>query len=220
MKIGLPLANLAARLALIQLAAYKHFVVENPWASHLWLLPSWQSVLRDTRTCFTYLDQCQYGLKDMNNQFTQKPTCFVASHKLLVEHLRRICKHTHVHSPLAGSIGGISKCKFAQVWPIALCEAIMQGIITLKRHLRQQTSLAFPAETLCPGCRQHAHRGDSRHNRGPACRFPFDTADVWTCPSCVKNQHVHNIGHTRIPGECRWATASVRAISSLSLIHI
>ena len=220
LRVGLPLANLAARIATIQMAAGRHFITENPWSSALWKLPSWLVVLKDSRVRVAYIDQCMYGLKDMNHEFSKKPTAIVASHELLVRFLQLRCTGQHTHSPLAGTIRGVSKTAFAQTWPLALCQAIIKGICALKKFYDQQSQsyrmTAYPVETICPGCKQHASRGDSRHNRGPACKFPYDDPEVWKCLSCVKHQHVHNSAHTRIVGECKWGTASSRTTSKRS----
>lgn len=215
LSIGLPLANLAARIATLQMAAGRHFIAENPWPSALWKLPAWVTILKDARVRVAYVDQCMYDLKDMNNMFTKKPTAFVASHELLISFLNLKCDgQSHVHSHLAGSIRGVPKTSFAQTWTLKLCMAIIKGISKLKRFYDKQYLVfcltAYPVEILCPGCKQHASRGSDRHNRGPACRFPYDSPEIWTCPSCIKHQHVHNPDHTKIPGECKWGTAQTR----------
>ena len=213
--LGKPLAEFCARVALFQMSHRRHFLCENPRQSNLWSLPVWKAVMQDVRISIAYVDQCMFGLCSSDNKLHKKPTAFVASHYALVNLLRRKCDGSHQHDQIAGSLHGISKAKFAQVWPARLCEAIIQGIINLIRlRARDSYCAAYPITVVCPGCKSHAARGMSSHNRGPGCKFPYDTSEVWTCPMCNANKHVHHQGHSRIVGECRWATAGARATSS------
>ena len=213
---GLPLANLAAWLALFQLASGRHFICENPWTSKLWQLPLWQKVLRDPRVFWSYADQCMWGLVDQDGDPTKKPTAFVCSDEQLADDLHRACDGSHKHSQLAGSLHGMSKTAFAQIWPDELCEAIVQAVIKLLHRMRYRQQ-AYPqdasasADGVCPACKQHAARDDSRHNRGKQCRFPNDVSVDWSCPGCAKHQHVSAPLHNKLPGQCRWATTTTRS---------
>ena len=212
MDIALPLAILAARLATFQYTQGRYFLVENPWLSKLWYLPCWQTVLKLPGVLFSYIDQCAYGLVTIDDEPTKKPTCFVSNHASLLHYLQRTCKGDHIHTLLAGASGGISRCKFAQAWPPMLCIAIVQGIEKLKLWL--QYYVFFPATVStepCPACKQHMASDDNRHTRTGACRFPQFTPANWLCPACVEHKHSKHSSHTHITGECRWATAAVRA---------
>ena len=191
MAIGLPLAILAAKVATIQMAGNRHFLCENPWASQLWNLQEWQTILRDCRVRTACCDQCQFGLCDKAGVPTQKATAFVASHELLVAPLRRYCSKQHQHSQLAGSLLGESKCHYAQTWPLKLCHAIVDAIIKLKKHVAVTAypAIASSSTDLCKACKSHARRDDVRHTRIGNCRFPFDVAREWSCKACKLHTH-------------------------------
>ena len=216
MDVGLPLAVFAAKVALEQMTHDRHFLCENPWSSHLWKLPCWKAVLQDVRCTFVYCDQCMLGLVDCEGHPTQKATAFVASHELLLRKLNVKCPGLHDHVVLAGSANGMSRTKFAQVWPRRLCETIIDNIIQLMKYARLMYPISLPVAEVCPGCKSHAARGSGTHNRGAGCRFPYDIAEVWTCEACVRHKHVHNPDHTKISGQCRWATALKRAATTRS----
>ncbi len=219
LRIGIPLANLAARLAWIQLNNGRHFLAENPWASALWKLPSWQRLLLDARVHWTYVDQCQYNLVDMDGNPTMKPTAFVGSDEKMLDELHRVCPKDHQHSQLVGALHGVNKTRFAQTWTLELCTAIVKAVINLIRRMNV-SRYAYPAsaskpevavaEKPCPGCKQHASRDDDRHTRGSTCRYPHDISRSWECPSCKTYKHVSHPGHVRVAGICRWAEASKR----------
>ena len=215
---GIPLANLAATVARVQLDNGCHFMAENPWLSRMWHLPSWQVLLRDPRVFYCYLDQCAYKLKDAEGLLTKKPTAFVCSDEAFADELHKVCKCTQPHSQLVGTLQGQNKTAFAQVWPMDLCEAIVQAVINLRQRWQKQRSYPVVAEGAapsvdnrpCAACKQHAARDDDRHNRGNKCKFPNDIGITWKCGACSKYQHVHHPGHSKVEGECRWATAPKR----------
>ena len=210
MLTGLPLAKLAARIAVFQDESGRYFLCENPWLSKLWSLACWLSVLSRSRVCFSYLDQCAYGLTTIDKEPTMKPTCFVANHLALLFYLRRTCNGMHIHIHLAGSSQGISRTKYAQTWPVQLCDSIVKGILLLKRQLMY---IAFPAvsSAVCGACKQNASSDDNRHIREGNCRFPNAVPANWLCPACTQHKHSKHNEHSHIPGECKWASVVPRA---------
>ena len=149
----------------------------------------------------------------------------VASSELLVRRLRLRCSGRHPHSVLAGSLNGVPKCKQSQIWPIKLCQYIIEGIVDVKNSRKANAQRgthahnAYPASSsssslpapACPGCQSHCARDDDRHTRvAGVCRYPFDVAAVWTCKACKKHQHVHHPDHTKDPVGCRYGSAQTR----------
>ena len=126
--IGKPLAIFCARVAMAQMSEARHFICENPWSSHLWQLPVWESILKDPRVRTAYADQCQFGLMSLDKVLHKKPTAFVASHELLVDSLCRECDGKHEHEVIAGSSHGVPCAKHSQIWPKQLCERIIHNI--------------------------------------------------------------------------------------------
>ena len=212
MEMGLPLVELAAKIALFQYTHNRFFIVENPWLSKLWYLPCWQVILKLAGVFTSYVDQCAYGLVTIDNEPTKKPTAFVANHVALLQYLHGTCTKDHTHTLLAGNSQGVSRCKYAQAWPPMLCVAIVKGIVKLKLLL--QYNVAYPVVALeqrCPACKQHMAADDNRHIRQNACRYPSHTPANWLCQACSEHKHSKHSSHTHIVGECRWATVVPRA---------
>ena len=154
--IGEKLAKLIGEVCLFQLQQGRHFIVENPEQSEIWQLSIFKQLLQDKRVAQATMHPCMVGLVDPENMPTKKPTLFIASAESLIKRLRIKCVGKHQHALLAGSALGVSRCKFAQVWPRRLVELIAEGIIeTLKSSHK-----AFPAiddpyggaqVNVCPG---------------------------------------------------------------------
>ena len=214
-KAALPLALLAAKVAQFQLDNGRHFIAENPWSSSLWQLPCWAKILRDSRVCTAYTEQCAFEIRDPAGIHTKKPTAFVASSELLLFRLRKTCDGTHPHEVLAGSINGISRCRYAQTWTKQLCEAVVAGILDV---IATTTHKHYPVAAVplapCAACKQHAARDDPRHSRAGACRFPDDAPIEWSCGACKAFKHSSHSAHNHVVGECRWATVQPRASGS------
>ena len=213
---GTALANLTASLCMHQLLTGRHFLIENPWGSAIWSLPSFLKLLAMPNVAFAQLDQCMVGLTDPENQPTLKSTCFLGSCETMVERLRIRCDKSHRHAQLAGAVNGTSRCKYAQVWPRRLCELIILGIIAT---LNKVSISQFPTKvsvdpnggtTVCRGCIAHAAKHDPRHTRVPnVCRFPNDVDLVWGCVSCRKFLPSTHSTHA-FDDTCQWTSAAVR----------
>lgn len=206
-RVGKKLADLAADVCLYQLYNGRHFIAENPRTSQLWDLESWKEVLRHSVS--VVLDQCSVGLKDPTGVPTLKPTLIVASDWTLIKRLNRRCSGQHTHAQLAGSVDGISRCRYAQVWPRKMIELIVDGIEEL---LHKKISMpVFPAARFsCPGCRAHVARHDPRHDRGEDCKFPYDDSIQWSCAACQVFKPSNASGHSYEYGDCQWAEARTR----------
>lgn len=206
-RTGLPLAKLASRIFNYQITHGRHAILENPWGSDIWKLPEYVSLLAHPCTVVAYVDQCAFGLKDFDNMLMKKPTGFMATDERLIAFLRRRCSNDHQHALVAGSSGGTSRSRQAQVWPIRLCEAIVKGIVAVLR----QRHYFYPATVVkfqCPACRGHAAQDDSRHTRDKNCKFPAVAPSLYDCMACKTHKHSKHPLHDRIAGRCRYAGVS------------
>ena len=176
--VGLPLAELACQAAEFQSQHGLHWLIENPWSSRMWQLPCFIRLQQRVTTFEVKCDQCQVGLKDPAGVPTLKPIQFMSSSMTLIKRLNLQCTHDHERAQIAGSVQGMARSKFAQTWPRQLCERIVSGIQELLGHQhKSEREQAFPAAEApvvqdCPGCRAHAYKGDPRHTRRGAYRFP------------------------------------------------
>ena len=221
LRIGKPLADLAALVAETQINNQRFFLCENPWSSKLWELPSWKRVFSYPNVVFSYADQCAYGLVSVEGLPTKKPTCFVSNHPMLIDRLKKCCTCSVPHVQLAGNSQGISRTSFAQTWPYKLCDAIVQSILDLKisrnseaKALSKSKHTVYPAVrklTTCPGCKQNAAGDDTRHTRDDDCRSKHIAPVNWLCPACSMHKHSSHKDHTHVVGVCRWADAPKRA---------
>ena len=225
-KIGKALADLTAEIALWQLQNHRHFVIENPATSDMWALPKMTQVRQHENAVEIVCDQCMLGLRDPAGHLTRKSTKFLASDIRLIQRLGKRCDKSHYHEPLAGNVNGISRCKYAQVWPRRLLELLALGISeTLSSSNSKQSSypavqsssLSSEQPGICPGCRAHARKDDVRHDRRPGiCKFPLSAERQWDCPSCRMHRGSTHTGHT-FDETCQWSEAPVRRRGSTRL---
>ena len=221
-KIGKALADLTAEICIWQVQHGRHFVIENPATSDMWDLPKMKELRHHSNTVEITCDQCMLGLRDPEGHFTRKSTKFIASDIRLIQRLGKRCDHSHHHEPLAGNVNGISRCKYAQVWPRRLLELLAMGILETLRDKKSSASM-YPAVSssdppaICPGCRAHARRDDTRHTRTPGvCKFPRTAERQWDCPSCRMHRGSTHTGHT-FDETCQWSEAPVRRRGSYRL---
>ena len=63
----------------------------------------------------------------------------------------------------------------------------------------------------CPGCSNRHSRDHWSHNREiDDCSCPFDSPKIWDCDACNEGVDRYRLGHSGIPGECRWEEIGVR----------
>ena len=159
---------------------------------------------------YAYCDQCMIGLADPEGVPTKKPTLFVASAECLIRRLRLRCNGEHKHALLAGSVLGISRCKFAQVWPRRLVEKLASGVMECIQTKHVSAYPVGPAP-VCKGCRAHAHKSDPRHTRElNVCAHPYEETVTWDCPACKLFRASTHSGHSW-DADCQWTTAPQRA---------
>ena len=215
---GLPLATLCAETATWQLSRGKHFVIEQPRNSAMFSLECWRPIVEFSHSA--YCDQCRFALRNHKGQALQKPTIFVASSPLLLNHVSgRFCFGNHLHGKVTTE---------AQKWTIRLCTALARGICDLLSAMKEEdvsqakvsrttvnrglneTNKSFHVRSFptftCPGCRGHTRKDDPRHTRDEGCKHRDVEQTTWTCPACVKHQPRSSDKHSLGP-DCRWAIA-------------
>lgn len=127
-KIGEILAKFAAEVASIQLAANRHFLIENPRGNDIFGLSAFHSLWNTGKVVEVTFPQCALGLMIYGEPIL-KFTIFWVSSTIFAETFRHLrCTHKW-HGELQGS----GKTKLAQVWPYKMCAAIAQGMLNVMR---------------------------------------------------------------------------------------
>ena len=98
-----PLVNFAARLAREQLERGRHFVIENPFGSAAWKLPSLRFLRRHPLSKQVVVDMCRFGLRGPAGLLHKKPTrLLTSSPAVLSKMLNKRCTGLHQHEPVMG----------------------------------------------------------------------------------------------------------------------
>ena len=98
-----PLVNFAARLAREQLEGGRHFVIENPFGSAAWKLPSLRLLRRHPLCRQVVVDMCRFGLRGPAGLLHKKPTrLLTSSQAVLSKMLNKRCTGLHQHEPVMG----------------------------------------------------------------------------------------------------------------------
>ena len=216
-KLSVPLARLSGDIAIKQVKAGRHYLVEQPQGSGLYQEPQWKEL--ESSAHKVILDQCMVGLAMQKSPHwpVRKTTEIWASDERLVMYLQNLrCDGSHPHAHIGSwSQDGHPTVRSSdmQVWPLELCERIAAGVSECVMHMQSQRYVfAFPeaaageVEITCPGCRGHIRREDPRHDRGPGCKFRDVEAMVWECDGCKHHRHRNHPSHTNGP-DCRWSIA-------------
>ena len=198
--MGLPLAKLCAAIAMFQVQAGRHYVVEQPRGSDMFQLPEWQALVDVSYKC--QFDQCQLGLKEKCPPYLPllKPTEMWSSHPTITQHLAGL--HCNKQHESHGKVNSE-----AQVWPIQLCNKLAVGIAELM--ISSQTKKQYFPTYDCPGCRGHARKDDKRHTRDSTCKWKDVEPMEWGCEACQRHRPRSHTSHTFGP-DCQWAIAATR----------
>ena len=142
-KVSVPLAKLAALVALRQMSEGRHFVAEHPQGSDLWSLTEWVQLDQRFTVHKVNVDQCMLGLRGpRTGHLIKKPTTFWASDSRLIARLRNHrCDGRHVHADLAATSPDKphEKAKNAARWPLRLCHLLAAGCEeVIREHHRRR----------------------------------------------------------------------------------
>ena len=207
--IGKPLAELCAKIAQLQHSQSRYYIIENPWGSAIWSLPSFQQLMSFSHTA--YCEQCCFGLVDMNGSPSLKPTAFISNSLDLISNLNAVCGGRHsFHAPLAGKLYGVPKTKFAQRWPHQLCKTIVENVHKVcfqSKNRYTSTTRAKQFLSTCCGnacsCSQTA--ADPKYTKHEYVFAGSEPATAQTsCPGCKSHAYRRDPRHTRVPGVCKF----------------
>ncbi len=132
------------KIVLKRLQRGRKVLVENPWASELWLTIPMDKLIQQAPQDaesgepleLIRGDQCEYGLCDQQSGLPHlKPTGFLTASPGVKKQLSRRCQGLHVHQPLEGG----RRTKEAQQWPERLCKAMLDGFLA---ELHERTVMA------------------------------------------------------------------------------
>ena len=118
-----------------QLRNGRHFLHEHPWTARSWEMEEMQRLQAHPGVQLVQAHMCGFGMTAPEHGNcsqegpVKKPTGFLTSSTCIAQALNRRCnqEHTHVHL-MSGKAAG------AQVYPVKLCEAILDGLIQQKKE--------------------------------------------------------------------------------------
>ena len=119
------LVTFAVELCKLQLAAGRHFVLENPLTSAAWTLQEVLDLVDRPDVFSVVIDQCVFGLMNASGELHRKATKLVTSSQALVSLMQgHRCDGSHHHAPV---IGGSKVSRPAGHYPPALASALVQS---------------------------------------------------------------------------------------------
>ena len=93
----------AIEVALVQLQAGRHFLMENPRSSAAWKLDEMLTFLQHPQVRSIVVDMCRFGLCNESGVLHMKPTKLVTSSQALISCLMGMrCTQDHEHAPVIG----------------------------------------------------------------------------------------------------------------------
>ena len=117
----------------------RHFHMEQPDGSHLWLISGIQEITNNTKRCS--FDLCRVGqLKDPKTQemLRKRLTVFTTSESFYRNLHGRWCLGKHEHKPIAGStqVNGrtIALSKFTEHYPRRFARQVVKSLLNEKGH--------------------------------------------------------------------------------------
>ena len=178
----------------------RYLLREQPVGTWIDDIDPWPLVIQDDSVVKQKMDQCMVGLRDDWNQPVKKPTEWTANSLLLVKPMKKLqCDGRHFHGQPTSK--ALEKLK---TYPWELCEAVVDGIESLKQDERRNAS----------------------HTRGNAPVLSYPTIGTSTdaddaapprapfggrgCPACHSGWRMDHPSHTRKPGVCRWHDIKAR----------
>ena len=222
-KIAVPLAQFCGEIAICQLEAGRHFLVEQPFPSNLYLIEPWPEIRKHPKCLRVVFDQCQVG-QTSNGMPVKKPTELVATDETLLRRFSgKICHNEHQHIQLVGG-----RASATQKWTPMMCDMIAASIRDLAiKEERQRHQTSYPAVGTstgegpeggheqpswkkCKGCLWRLNKFSPKHTRiSGECKYPDVAPMEFECPSCLADKPRSHGGHTFEPG-CRHALTSSR----------
>ena len=219
---AVPLAQFCGEIAMCQLEAGRHVLVEQPYPSNLYLIDPWPEIRKHPKCLRVIFDQCQVG-QTSEGMPVKKPTELVATDEILLRRFSgKICHNEHQHIQLLGG-----KAAATQRWTAQMCDMIAASIRDLAiKEDNQQHQPSYPAVSTdtsegpaggheqpwrkCKGCLWRLNKFSPQHSRVRGeCKYPDTEPMEFECPSCQADKPRSHEGHTFEPG-CRHALTSSR----------
>eukprot|EP00971_Amphidinium_carterae_P325069 6455158-Amphidinium_carterae.2 len=142
---GIACSKFAAAVIELQMAAGRHFVLENPRGSMLFDRPEWQRIRSQYHIEEVHIDQCALGLHSPLGHPIRKATTLWASSRALLSLLHGLrdvlCRCQKPHRQIAGSEAGVRLSRWAQQWPVQLCRRLVDG---MERLIQTTTTWTYP----------------------------------------------------------------------------
>ena len=120
----------AIKLYRIQSESGRFFLHEHPASASSWKLPEMQALMSDLNISKINTHMCRFGMtshihgRKGEHGPVKKPTGFATSSPCIAKRLALKCQGGHEHVHLMGG-----RAAGAQVYPEALCEAIVEGVV-------------------------------------------------------------------------------------------
>ena len=97
------LVEFAIDLALMQLRAHRHFLMENPLTSAAWKLPCMVRFMELPKVLEVVVDMCAFGLRDFEGNLHRKATRLLSSSQALISQMIGArCSGDHPHAHVIG----------------------------------------------------------------------------------------------------------------------
>ena len=131
-RLAAPHGRFCGGVAMLQLDAGRHFVLEQPQSSTLLDEPPWPKVSAHPNTRKVTIDQCATGKRGRDGLLVKKPTDLFASHEALLHPFQNLrCNGRHQHSNSEGKVN----TKMLAEWTYDFASRIVDGIKRLKKVL-------------------------------------------------------------------------------------
>ena len=122
----------SAEIYQMQIDEGRYFLHEHPTTASSWRYDCMQRLIVNPYVGSIVFHMCQYGMMQKDDdgieKHVKKPTRWLSNSPYVLNELDKRCEGLHDHVQLLGG-----KAKAAQVYPVMLCAAILQG---LKKQLQ------------------------------------------------------------------------------------
>ena len=178
----MPLAQYCGLIAWYQLNANRHFLVEQPFPSNLYLIEPWPDIRKHPRCLRVVFDQCQVG-QTSGGYPVKKPTELLATDEILLRRFSgKICRNEHQHVQLVGG-----RAAATQGWTPQMCDMIEASIRDLAiKEDSQQHRPSYPAVST-----------DTSDGPAEGHEQPWRK-----CNGCLWRLNKFSWQHSRVRGEC------------------
>ena len=128
---GQALLRFAMVVATRQCRENRKFAFEHPTSATSWREPCVRKLLSRSTVKVAAFHQCCFGLRSKVKQDLQlKPTSIMTNSNHIFEAFNgKMCSGDHVHQPIIGQEGGMSRSSWAACYPPDLCSALVSACL-------------------------------------------------------------------------------------------